>query len=80
VRHELAQLRAEDPGVVPDEDAEDAVRALDEAESVAARPEPYPGRLRRRVRAITDVLGEAAALSAAVVALQSAFDALVFAG
>ena len=56
------------------------VRALDEAESEAARPELHPGRLRRRVRAITDALGEAAALSVAVVALKSAFDAFVSAG
>jgi hypothetical protein len=80
VRHELVRLRAQNPGAVLDEDAADAVRALDEAESEAARAEPRPGRLRRRIHVITDALGEAAALSAAVVALQSAFDALISVG
>ena len=74
---ELAQLRAERPGAVPDAEAQDAERALAEVEAEAASARPQPGVLRRRIRTVTDALGGVSGLLASVAALEVAAEPVI---
>jgi hypothetical protein len=77
LRAELTRLRGEQPGALAEEDAEDAARALDEAEAEAASPQPRPGRLRRCVSALTDALDGIARLAGAVGAVEVAAEPVI---
>ena len=72
LRAELAQLRAAQPDAVSDGDAVDAQDAMNQIEQMAATPEPDHRRLRRRLTAITDALGQVTALATAVAMLEAA--------
>ncbi|GAA1409803.1 hypothetical protein GCM10009639_60360 [Kitasatospora putterlickiae] len=76
LRAALARLRAEQPGAVPEEDAEDADAALAGILDEAALDDPREGPLRRRVRTVADALRTVAVLAAAVSGLEAAFAAL----
>ncbi|MFF2660562.1 hypothetical protein ACFVUH_24775 [Kitasatospora sp. NPDC058032] len=76
LRSALARLRAEQPGAVSEEDAEDADAALAGILDEAALDEPREGPLRRRVRTVADALRAVAVLAAAVSGLEAAFAAL----
>ncbi|WP_380281786.1 hypothetical protein [Kitasatospora purpeofusca] len=76
LRTALARLRAEQPGAVPEADAEDADAALAGILDEAGLDEPREGPLRRRVRTVADALRAVAVLAAAVSGLEAAFVAL----
>ncbi|MFF8770456.1 hypothetical protein [Kitasatospora sp. NPDC015120] len=76
LRAALARLRAEQPGAVPEEDAEDADAALAGILDETALDEPREGPLRRRVGTVADALRTVAVLAAAVSGLEAAFAAL----
>ncbi|MFB7471445.1 hypothetical protein [Kitasatospora sp. NPDC056184] len=76
LRTALARLRAEQPGAVPEADAEDADAALAQILDETALDEPREGPLRRRVRTVADALRAVAVLAAAVSGLEAAFAAL----
>lgn len=80
LRRDLAALIAERPGALEPDAAQDAEQSLAQAESEAGQAQPRQGRLRRRVQAVADALGDVGALAAGVTAVQAAFDRLFASG
>ncbi|MFI2235884.1 DUF5955 family protein [Streptomyces chrestomyceticus] len=80
LRRDLAALIAERPGALEPDAAQDAEQSLAQAESEAGQAQPRQGRLRRRVQAVADALGDVGALAAGVSAVQTAFDRLFASG
>jgi F0F1-type ATP synthase membrane subunit b/b' len=73
LQEQLAELLVAHPGLLQQEDVDDANTALTQAAAEAARPEPRSGVLRRRLNNIKDALTQATALGTSVAGLEAVF-------